>query len=352
MVENADFESSAVAPPAPRIRHVAMTTKDLAEKKAIEVWQESIGVLYDVRLRNGAERFHFQADAYHLGEIVLTGYQCVAHSFDRSRARIGRDGLDHITLQVCNRGSHGKRDGGSGGQAKPGDLLIADLAQAQATGASDFDSLNLTIPRRLLAPLLKAPDEHNLRLIPGSAPLAALFRNHLNALYLGAPGMSHHQADMIVRPTIELAAAALNGSAAEENVASIRSALTRQISRYIDDHIAEPALSAETIAAAFGISTRKLFYLFEAHGGVSSYVTRGRLRRARAMLADPAQHGRSTAEIAESCGFAYRTNFVRAFRKLFGVTPREVRAHAAEGRRLLGRHADETTMWHWIRQLR
>lgn len=352
MTEPVDLDPPEAAISASRVLHVAMNTEGLAPKEAIALWQDSIGVFYDVRLRNNAERFHFQADAFHLGEIVLTRYQCVAHSFDRSRARISRDGLDHITIQVCTSGSHGKRDGGPGDQARAGDVLVADLAQAQATAASDFESLNLTIPRRLLAPLLKAPDEHNLRLIPGKAPLAALLRNHLQGLYLGAAGMSRDDADAIVRPTIELAAAALNASVTEESVASIRLALTRQISRYIDEHIADPALTIETVAAAFGISTRKLHYLFETHGGVSSYVTRGRLHRARAMLADPAQQGRSIAEVAESCGFAYRTNFVRAFRKLFGITPREVRSHAAEGRRLLGQHGEGTTMWHWIRQLK
>lgn len=352
MAERIEFEPSVAATAAPRIRHVAMNTEGLGQAEAIAAWQESIGLLYDVRLRNSADRFHFHADAFHLGEIVLTGYQCAAHSFDRSRARIGRDGLDHITLQVCTRGSHGRRDGGSADQARPGDLLVADLAQPQATAASDFDSLNLTIPRRLLAPLLKAPDEQNLRLISGSAPLAALLRNHLQGLYLGAARMSCDEAVAIVHPTVELAAAALNAAVSEESVASVRLALTRQIGRYIDEQIASPGLTIEAIAAAFGISTRKLHYLFEPHGGVSSYVTRARLHRARALLADPAQQGRSIAEIAESCGFAYRTNFVRAFRKRFGVTPREVRAHAAEGRRMHGRPSGETTMWHWIRQLR
>lgn len=353
MAEDANSGLPAAVTAVPRVRHVVMDTAGLGQKETIAAWQESIGVLYDVRLRNKADRFSFGADAFHLGEIVLTGYRCVAHSFDRTRARIGRDGLDHLTLQLCLAGSHGRRDGGSGDQANPGDFFIADLAQAQATATTgNFDSLNLTIPRRLMAPLLRAPDEQNLRRIRGDAPLAALLRSHLNGLYAAAGTMSLDEAEAIVRPTIELAAAAINASVTEENAAAVQIALTGQISRYIDGRILDPALTSESIAAAFGISTRKLYYLFEAHGGVASYVTRGRLQQARQMLADPAQQGRSIADIAELHGFAYRTNFVRAFRKLFGVTPREVRAHAAEGRRMRDHPGDDTTMWHWIRQLK
>ncbi|CAA0109019.1 Transcriptional activator NphR [Starkeya nomas] len=353
MAEGANSNPTAAMTAASRVRHVVMDTRGLGQKEAVAAWQESIGVLYDVRQRSKGDPFSFSADAFHLGEIVLTGYRCVAHSFDRTRARIGRDGLDHITLQLCLRGGHGRRDGGSADQANPGDFFIADLAQAQATATTaEFDSLNLTIPRRLLAPLLKAPDEQNLRRIRGDAPLAALLRNHLGGLYAGAGRMSPEEAEAIVQPTIELAAAALNASVAEENAAAVQLALTGQIGRYIDERLLDPALASEEIAAAFGISTRKLYYLFEAHGGVASYVTRGRLQRARKMLADPAQQGRSIADIAELHGFAYRTNFVRAFRKLFGITPREVRAHAAEGRRMRDDPGGDTTMWHWIRQLR
>jgi AraC-like DNA-binding protein len=354
MAENVDLAVPAAANAANQVRYLAMDTAGLAPKTAMALWQESIGVFYDARPHGEPEaRFHFFADASHLGEAILTRYTCKVHNhYDRSPARIGRDGLDHVTLQVILGGRHGRREAASTEYAEAGDVIIADLAQSQATAAFDLDTFNLTFPRRMLAPLLKAPDEHNLRVVPGKAPLTALLRNHLASLHREAPRMSHDAVEAIIQPTLELAAAALNMSVAEENAAAVRLALTGQIRRYIDEHVADPSMSAETVAAAFGISLRKLYYLFEPYGGVSSYVTVGRLWRARAMLLDPHCARMSIADIAESCGFAYRTNFVRAFRKLFGVTPREARAHAAEGRRTAGHYADGRNLWHWIRQLR
>ncbi|MEP9380406.1 helix-turn-helix domain-containing protein [Aquabacter sp. CN5-332] len=354
MARDATAVSSEDAEVATRVLHSAINTKGLPTKEAVAAWLESIGLFYDVRiLKKVDDRFFFYADASHLCETVLTRYQCaVDNYYDRSRARIGRDGLDHVTLQFCISGSNGRREGGAHEQAGAGDLLIADLAQAQAMTASNLDSYNLTAPRRLLAPLLKAPDEQNLRVISGKAPLTALLRNHVENLHREAPRMSREEAEAVIRPTLELAAAAINMEVTEESTASVQLVLTWQIRRYIDSHITDHGLSAEAIAAAFGISTRRLYHLFEPYGGVSAYVTSGRLHRAREMLTDPSQQGWSIADIASHCGFAYRTNFARAFRNLFGVTPREVRAHAAEGRVAIDRHARGPSMWHWIRQLR
>jgi AraC-like DNA-binding protein len=337
----------------PGVPRSVLEVRGLAAKQAIAVWQESIGVLYDVRLRKSTDdRFYFHADAFHFGDIVLTSYKCLAQSFDRSRVRIGRDGLDHLTLQICLQGNHGRRDGPSDDRAGPGDLLVADLAQAQATATSDFDSLNLTVPRRLLAPLLKAPDEQNLRVVSGKAPLTVLLRNHLQGLYQAAPDIGSGDAEAVVRPTLELAAAAINAAVAEENAAAVRLALTDDMRHYVDDHIVDQGLTAENVAAHFGISTRKLYYLFEPHGGFSSYVREARLRRCRAELIDPDHRHESIADIAERHGFNHRKSFIRAFRRSFDVTPREMRAFAVEGRRSFFEPGEGRTMWHWIRELR
>ena len=231
-------------------------------------------------------------------------------------------------------------------------MIVSDLAQVQATVTTEFESLNLTVPRSVLAPLLKQPDEQNLRVISGKVPLLALLRNHLLGLYEGARSMSPQDAEAVVRPTVELAAAAINAAVTEENAASVRLALTGDIRRHVSDHILDRDLTAETVASGFGISTRKLYYLFEPHGGFSSYVQEERLRRCRAELVDPQHQHRSIADIAESYGFTHRKSFIRAFRRFFGITPREMRVLAAEGRGQFKQHSEGADVWHWIRELR
>ncbi|WP_423605340.1 helix-turn-helix domain-containing protein [Sphingomonas sp. MS122] len=334
------------------IPHSLFDSTGIGSQAALAIWKDSMDAIYDVRLCVDHAAFQVRAEAYHFGEVVLTAYRCLAQTFDRSRARIGRDGIDHYTLQFCLSGRHGSRDGAGGAEAGPGDLLIADLAQPHATGTSDFDSLNLTVPRRLLAPLLRAPDEQNLRLVSGSAPLVALFRNHLIGLFAAAPVMSVNEAESLVAPTLAMAAAVLNTDAPDRNFHVIDPLLTAQIHRLISDRAVDPGISAEDIAGRLGISRRKLYYLMEPHGGFTACVRERRLHLAHALLRDPTQHRRSVADIAQSCGFSWRTNFARTFRSRFGLTPREARA-------LAGQYAPSPTedlmkqhMWEWIQQLR
>ncbi|MEN3745964.1 AraC family transcriptional regulator [Sphingomonas sp. HF-S3] len=321
--------------------------------QALTLWHETLGALYDVRRRGGeGSRFQFRAEAFHFGEIVLTAYRSAAQTFDRSRARIGRDGVDHITLQFCISGWHGKRDGPAGDEARAGDLLVADLAQPQATGTSDVNTINLTMPRRLLAPLLDAPDDHNLRLIRGCTPLAALLRNHLIGLFQSARLMGIAEAEAVVRPTLALAAAVLNSERRIEAVVDLDPILTVQIRRHLNEAAACPDLTADQVAARFGISRRKLYYLMESHGGFASCVRAQRLHLAQSMLRDPGHRGTPIADIARRCGFAWRTNFSRAYRERFGMTPQETRALAALRLSPVPGDVNGQHMWDWIRALR
>jgi AraC-like DNA-binding protein len=336
-----------------RIPHSVLETAHLSPAEGLALWQESLGTLYDVRQRgNGSVDFYFRAEAFHFGELVLTAYRSSPQTFDRSRARIGRDGIDHITLQFCLSGRHGERDGPGGSEARPGDLLIADLAQRQATGTSEFNSLNLTLPRRLLAPLLNAPDEQNLRRISGTSPLATLLRNHLIGLFKSAHTMTGAEGEAIVGPTLALTAAVLNTEWSSEQIRDIDPILTVQIRRYLYEAAASSDLTADQVAARFGISRRQLYHLMESDGGFASSLREHRLRLAHAMLRDPAQQSSTIAEIAERCGFVWRTNFARTFRQRFGMTPQETRALAGQGMPLGRDDLAGQTMWDWIRTLR
>jgi AraC-like DNA-binding protein len=342
-----------VRPADIQIPHSLITTIGLPPEEARAVWHESMGAIYDVRLRRHEDaRFQSRAEAYHLGDVVLTAYHCSAQTFNRSRARIGRDGIDHYTLQFCLAGRHGPRESDSSGEAGAGDLLIADLAQRQATATSDFDSLNLTIPRRLLAPLLVAPDEQNLRVISGKAPLASLFRHHLTGLFRTARTMTREEAAAVVGPTLTLAAAVLNAEAPQSRAGVVDPILAAQIRRFLGENLSDPAITPEVVAARFGISRRKLYYLMEPHGGLTAYLREHRLHRAHALLRDPMQRGRSVAEVAQSCGFAWRTNFTRTFRAHFGMTPQEARMLAAQHAPPALGDLHDRHMWDWIRMLR
>jgi len=158
-------------------------------------------------------------------------------------------------------------------------------------------------------------DSVNVRSFPMPLPVIAT-----------SPGereMLHGQA--MIKPTLELAAAALNGAVDESTADGAGLGLFTMICRHVDGHLFDADLTAEAAARRFGISTRKLYYLFEEIGGFALHVQEQRLRRARAALFDPSGERRSIADIASDHGFAHRSTFVAAFRRLFGMSPREMR---------------------------
>lgn len=85
-------------------------------------------------------------------------------------------------------------------------------------------------------------------------------------------------------------------------------------------------VTAGEVAQAHGISLRYLHAIYSANGtSCGRELIRIRLERARRLLLDPAEHGRSIDDIAWQCGFADASHFRRRFRTFFGVPPSALR---------------------------
>lgn len=98
---------------------------------------------------------------------------------------------------------------------------------------------------------------------------------------------------------------------------------------YIKEHYADPELSVEGIASAFGMSRSSLFRAVKgATGlGVVELIASLRMECAKSLLADP--RGPSVKEICGLVGYGDQHYFSAAFKRAFGQSPlayREARA--------------------------
>ena len=90
------------------------------------------------------------------------------------------------------------------------------------------------------------------------------------------------------------------------------------------DRYPEAALSLEQLARAARLSPYYFLRTFQSVTGITphQYVLRARLREAASRLADETD---KVLDIALACGFGDVSNFNRAFRTEFGVSPRQFR---------------------------
>ena len=98
-----------------------------------------------------------------------------------------------------------------------------------------------------------------------------------------------------------------------------------KVQQYIDQHYKDP-LKMDDLAKQFFISNCYLSHKFKELTGLSpkQYLSSVRLKNASVLLLNS---DFSVSEIAETVGFPDHSNFIRSFKKIYGVLPKDFRRH-------------------------
>lgn len=125
---------------------------------------------------------------------------------------------------------------------------------------------------------------------------------------------------------IMIAQAKLPSHAAQPMPPPIRNVLDARVRRaieLIERYISSPVTS-EFLAQKIGVSGRQLERLFQTHLGTTpvAFAFQLKMRMAHDLLLTT---NSSIGEVAQECGFAANSPFTRAFRQVYGKSPRQVR---------------------------
>jgi AraC-like DNA-binding protein len=228
-----------------------------------------------------------------------------------------------------------------------GEGLHAQFSPLQRVPAGAMMAMDMTEPfefswpgqgssRALMMPLdeLDVPAGALRQAIPRLArsPLCGLMTAHIVGLFDAADAVSSHpMAAEIASSSADLARALIASvspdSATRREVAA--QTLFVRVREYVRQHIRDPALTAESIAAAHNVSRRQLFSACAAAGvSLEQLIIRRRLHGIRAELSRPGDQPRTIESVARAWGFRNVSHFSRRFSEEFKISPREWRKAA------------------------
>ncbi|MEU6720345.1 helix-turn-helix domain-containing protein [Nonomuraea sp. NPDC046802] len=219
-----------------------------------------------------------------------------------------------------------------------GDLYVHDLAQLDeinlhANGRERLELAVVAISKQVLPLQGKAMERalgHGVPVDGGVSGLLKDFIEHLSDEKLCLQPADGQRLGMVLVDLVAACLSSLLETGPGPRPDSQRQALTLRIRSHIQRHLHDPALAPRSVAAAHHISVSYLHRLFQEQGEtVSAWIRDQRLWRARRDLADAALVDVPIHEIASRWGFGRPGDFSRAFRRSYGVTPREFRSRSA-----------------------
>lgn len=183
-----------------------------------------------------------------------------------------------------------------------------------------------------LAPLVPGIDLEPYHVFPASARGADLLVGYADLLRAVQPD-TPATAELAAKHLCELTALVLDGRGDRERSGpSIRAARLELVKKDILQRLQQPDLSVEDVARRQGVSVRYIHKLFEAEGvSFSEYVRHCRVELAYRTLQNSSAE-RRISTVALDCGFGDISNFNRAFRRRYGITPSELLAQSLKRR--------------------
>jgi AraC family transcriptional regulator, positive regulator of tynA and feaB len=304
-------------------------------------WEDVLAathVAFDVRLpESGARGFAGTVQRHRLGALHLVDCVCTPFAGQRSTSVMGGTGEDSIGLQMVIRGAERVvRSRTQQHVLEAGAVGMWDGSRAVGVEVVEpFTKRTLIFPKEMVHAV--SPRFADVESLPWLAerPGTRLLVRYVNALAAELPGLDERTATAAADVVLELLRAVVEPELPQARTAR-REALRARARRYVRANLTDQALGPESIARALSVSLRTLHAVFEdTDESVAALVRRARLARCREDLAEPTAG--SITEIAFRWGFSDATHFSHAFKREYGMAPRDVRRAATGGVRTTAR---------------
>ncbi|MET3414951.1 AraC family transcriptional regulator [Methylobacterium sp. 1030] len=216
-------------------------------------------------------------------------------------------------------------------------VLLADRPNVHISGAGN-QSLVIELSHASLERVFGSAQQFTALAFGGKNGTGVLVKSFFTNLFQIHGDLTGDTAERMAGVGIDLVIASLAERMAKEIPRPVHGNLVvLRAKAYVAAHFGDPTLDPPRLAAAVGVSLRRLQELFRERGQhISDWIWQRRLVAAAKRLADPACHHLPIGTLAYGCGFSNQAHFTRRFKHHHGMTPREYRmASALRGTRAI-----------------
>lgn len=305
--------------------HLRFDSEDYSRAQRFALWQQAVAGTYRAELID-TDPLDFCAlvDVWNVSDMLLTHSRLPAVAFTRSSEKIAEDRSDYYVFLYLISGSTDGSFDGRVTSSVAGSITAIDMTRPFSSRGTPSDSISISIHRNIIDQATRlSPDLHGMAM---QGPLAQLLADHVVSVENILPTLRASDAAAISKTTAQIIASCV---AASTNTGPISGSLLsfavrRNIQRYVEQHLHDEGLTPETIFKALGLSRSNAYRAFAGTEGIAEYIQKQRLMAARRILLHPDEH-RAIAEIAAAVGYSDAALFSRAFKRMFGHSPRDTR---------------------------
>ncbi|MDX3455343.1 helix-turn-helix domain-containing protein [Streptomyces sp. ME02-8801-2C] len=320
-------------------------TADVPAGDRFDYWQELVGRTRSSALvSEHAAEFWAEQRLLELGPVIVSQLSFKPTRYRRTAKMVRQADPEfyHLTLlmdgglaldHVGQASTFTARDLHLADSSQPYDVRSADDRQGGVvTGmAVDFPKSLLPLPPHRVRELLG-------RRLPGQEGVGSLLADFVVGLERQSGTLQPSDAPRLGTVVLDLMSAWFAQLLEAEAALSPESrgrAMAQRVQDFIRQNLHDPELTPPVIAAAHNISLSYLHRIFQQQTQgepVAAWIRRRRLENAHRDLSNPALLGTPIHTIAARWGYPRASDFTRAFRSAYGISPRDHRQRTlAEG---------------------
>lgn len=306
-------------------------TLSLPPRHQFEAWRDWYSSLLDTTVSTSLDKgFAARNEVWSLGGLTISRGSAQAISSSRPKALIRRTPVDHWVLTVCKRSTVALSTRNESVTVQPGIPYVISLADEMATVKDDYERVQFYLSRDTFMHIGSALDDARGRPMETSA--GRLLADYMLLMVKNLPDLPPDDGPRLVTAVEAMIGACLAPPADRTANVQVQMDFTlmERVRRAVRAHLRSPSLGPDKLCREAATSRSQLYRLLEGEGGVAHYIQRQRLSESFVMLCD-VSNALPIGRIADVLCFADASSFSRAFRREFGMSPRDVRSASQAG---------------------